>query len=54
MKIDKARIRDVSQIHELINRFADRGEMLARSLSEIYENIRDFYVVRQGEQGRRL
>jgi len=37
-------------MHRLINSFADKGEMLARSLSEIYENIRDFFVVRQGER----
>ena len=50
MKIEKARIRDVPQIHRLINYFADKDEMLARPLSEIYENIRDYFVVRQGEQ----
>lgn len=49
-RIEKARISDVAQMHELINYFADKGEMLARSLSEIYENIRDYFVVRQGEQ----
>ena len=48
--IEKARIQDVPQMHRLINSFADKGEMLARSLSEIYENIRDFFVVRQGER----
>jgi len=37
-------------MHRLINYFADKGEMLARSLSEIYENIRDYFVVRQGER----
>ena len=50
MKLDKARISDAPQIHKLINSFADKGEMLARSLSEIYENIRDYFVVRQGER----
>ncbi|MBA7636992.1 Amino-acid acetyltransferase [subsurface metagenome] len=50
MKIEKARISDVPQMHQLINYFADKDEMLARSLSEIYENIRDYFVVRQGEQ----
>ncbi len=50
MKIEKARISDVTQMHKLINYFADKGEMLARPLSEIYENIRDYFVVRQGEQ----
>ena len=50
MKVEKARIRDVVQMQQLINYFADKGEMLARSLSEIYENIRDYFVVRQDEQ----
>ena len=49
-RIEKASISDVAQMHELINYFADKGEMLARPLSEIYENIRDYFVVRQGEQ----
>ena len=48
--VEKAKIRDVPQIHQLINYFADKDEMLARSLGEIYENIRDFFVVRQGER----
>ncbi len=50
MKPEKARVSDVPQMHKLINSFADKDEMLARSLSEIYENIRDYFVVRQGEQ----
>jgi len=48
--IEKARIQDVPQIHKLINYFADKGEMLARPLSELYENIRDYFVIREGEQ----
>ena len=50
VKIEKARIQDVGQIHHLINYFADRNEMLARSLSEIYENIRDYFVVREDDK----
>jgi amino-acid N-acetyltransferase len=46
--IQKATIADVPQIHKLINAFAEKGEMLARPLSEIYENLRDFFVVREG------
>ncbi len=49
-KVEKAKISDADQMHRLINHFADRDEMLPRPLSEIYENIRDFFVVRQGEQ----
>jgi len=37
-------------MHKLINYFADKGEMLPRPLSEIYENIRDFFVFKEGEQ----
>ena len=48
--MEKARIKDVTQMQQLINYFADKGEMLARPLSEIYENIRDYFVVRQGER----
>ena len=47
---DKARISDATQIHKLINYFADRGDMLPRPLSEIYENIRDYFVFRDGER----
>ncbi|MFC2005748.1 N-acetyltransferase [Chloroflexota bacterium] len=49
-RIEKARISDATQMHKLINYFADKGEMLARPLSEIYENIRDYFVVRDGKQ----
>ena len=48
-QVQKATIADVPEMHKLINYFADRGEMLARALSEIYENIRDYFVVRQGD-----
>ncbi len=47
--VEKAKIQDVPRIHQLVNHFADKGEMLARPLSEIYENIRDYFVIRQGE-----
>jgi len=48
--VEKARISDVTQMRELINYFADKDEMLPRPLSEIYENIRDYFVVKQGER----
>jgi amino-acid N-acetyltransferase len=47
LKIEKAKIGDATQIHHLVNNFAEKGEMLPRALSEIYENIRDFFVVRK-------
>lgn len=42
--IRKARIGDVKDIQKLLTNFASRGEMLSRSLSELYEALRDFYV----------
>jgi len=42
--IRKARIRDVKPIQSLINYYAQKGELLARSLNEIYEDLRDFSV----------
>jgi amino-acid N-acetyltransferase len=50
MKIEKAKITDAAQMHKLINQFAAREEMLPRALSEIYENIRDYFVVRDGNK----
>jgi len=47
-QVEKARIQDVPQMHQLINHFADKGEMLPRPLSELYEDVRDFFVVRDG------
>lgn len=46
MNVEKAKINDTPRIHELVNSFADKGEMLPRALSEIYENLRDFFVLR--------
>ncbi len=48
--VEKARIQDVDDMQRLINYFADKDEMLPRPLSELYENIRDYFVVRQGER----
>ncbi|MFC1948815.1 N-acetyltransferase [Chloroflexota bacterium] len=48
--VEKARISDAAQMHRLINHFADNGEMLARSLGELYESIRDYFVIRDNGQ----
>jgi len=49
-QVEKAKISDVTQIHKLINGFAEKGLMLARPLSELYESIRDFYVIRERDE----
>jgi amino-acid N-acetyltransferase len=44
MKIRKATINDIKGIQGLINCYAKKDQMLPRSLNELYENIRDFFV----------
>jgi amino-acid N-acetyltransferase len=41
---------DVPAMQRLINGFAQREMMLPRSLSQLYENIRDFFVVAEGDE----
>ncbi|MEJ2201621.1 MAG: N-acetyltransferase [Desulfuromonadaceae bacterium] len=42
--IRKARMTDARSIHALLIGYAQEGLMLSRSLADIYEGIRDFYV----------
>jgi len=48
--IRKARLTDAKQIQELINYFSKKDLMLERSLNEIYENIRDYFVFINSEE----
>jgi amino-acid N-acetyltransferase len=50
IKVEKARVSDAASMHQMISHFADKGDMLPRALSEIYEDIRDYFVVREGSQ----
>ncbi len=43
-------MKDVPIVHELVNDYASRGEMLARSRSEIYEGLRDFFIAEEEGQ----
>ncbi len=45
----KALIQDVKSIHEILNHFGDQAILLPRSLSEIYDHLRDFYVIDQSD-----
>ena len=47
LKVQPAGVGDAKAIHELVNGFARRGEMLPRTMAEVYENLRDFSVVRE-------
>lgn len=42
--IRKATIDDIKVIQDLINYYAKQDRMLPRSLNELYENIRDFFI----------
>ena len=48
--IRKAKIKDIKQIQQLINYFATKDLMLPRSLNEIYENLRDFWVFEENKK----
>ena len=47
--IRKARMSDVKGIHGLIAEYARKGDMLPRSLADIYENLRDYFVFEEGD-----
>jgi amino-acid N-acetyltransferase len=49
-QVERARIADIPQIHKLINDYARAGDMLARPLSDLYEDIRDFLVIREDDR----
>lgn len=42
--IRKACMLDVPEIRGLVNVYADKGEMLAISLNNVYDRLRDFFV----------
>jgi amino-acid N-acetyltransferase len=52
MTVRKAKISDVKSIHRLINDSAKRHQMIPRSLNDLYENLRDFFIFE--EKGGRI
>ena len=40
----KARVSDVKTIHRMINQSSGKGEILPRSLMDIYGSLRDFFI----------
>lgn len=45
LNIRKAILPDVEEMFELVNHYADKGLMLSRPRSMLYENIRDFVII---------
>ena len=49
--IRKAGMADVKGAYSLLNGYAEKGELLGRSLSSLYDNLRDFQVAVLPEEG---
>jgi amino-acid N-acetyltransferase len=48
--IRRALVRDMKTIHKLLSYYGDQGLLLARPLSELYDHLRDFFIlVERGE-----
>ena len=47
----KAKTSDVKLMHRMINLSAAKGEMLPRSLVDLYNSLRDFYVYLEEDNG---
>jgi amino-acid N-acetyltransferase len=50
LQVVRAGIGDAQAIHDLVNLYAQRGDMLPRTMGEVYENLRDFLVLRDGDK----
>ena len=48
--VRRATVHDAEGIHRLVNFWAAQGQMLPRTLGETYENLRDFFVVTEGDR----
>ena len=49
MELRKARIKEAQEIQQFINGFAENGEVLPRSRADVYENIRDFFILKDND-----
>ncbi len=52
MHIRKAVASDVNGIHRILNHYADQDLLLPRPLSELYDHLRDYFVLMDNEQSR--
>ncbi len=48
--VRKAKTPDVPVIQRLVNFYAQKGDLLPRTLQELYERVREFYVFEQEGQ----
>jgi len=52
--IRKAAVKDVKQIYDLLRGYAEQGVLLGRSLSDLYDQLRDFFIAVDEADGRVL
>ena len=52
--IRKAVIGDVKSIYKLLSYYGDQGLLLPRSLSELYDHLRDFWVIEGDTPGQHI
>ncbi len=52
--IKKAAIGDVKAIHALLQVYGKKGELLQRPLSQLYDHVRDFFVVTEEKSGQMI
>lgn len=50
MHIKKAAAGDIVAIHRILNYYAEQDLLLPRSLSELYDHLRDYFVLENKEQ----
>ena len=50
-RIRKAVAADVEVAHKILNFFAEKGLLLPRSLSELYDHLRDYFVLEVDQGG---
>jgi amino-acid N-acetyltransferase len=50
MNVHNANVSDVKAMHALINCYAERDQMLFRSMADIYKNLQTFFVVEDNGQ----
>jgi amino-acid N-acetyltransferase len=48
--VSRATIGDAKAICDTVNLYAGRGDMLPRTMGEVFENLRDFYVARDSDR----
>ena len=54
MYIRKAVIQDIKAIQKILNHYAKKDFLLPRSLSELYDHLRDYFVLENTDQKRMI